>query len=178
MDVEMRAEVPIITQPSLIQTSRFGSLKSFFATLLTVSLTFWLIIFLIALISAIPLTQLIVGSLFKDECSINYLIPIYLIVAGVTGLVYVIISMGQACVSESGRLVLLALKVLFELFSLAWLIAGNVWVFSVQSTVQFTNHNETNTYCHPTAYNCAFITIILTYTFACCGLWIIFYEKL
>ncbi|CAF1945032.1 unnamed protein product [Rotaria magnacalcarata] len=176
MDVEILAEVPTITQPSLIQTNLFGNLKSYFASLLKASVAVWLIVFLIALICAIPLTQIIVGSLFKDQCSINYLIPIYLIVAGVTGLVSVIISMGEVCASEFGRSVLRALKITFSLFGLAWLIAGNVWVINAQPTVQFSNHNETNTYCHATAYNCAYATITLTYIFGCCGLWAGFYN--
>jgi hypothetical protein len=58
----------------------------------SVSLALWIIILVFAIIAVIPLTQLIVGIIHKGDCSMNYLIPIYLIVAGAIGLTMVIIS--------------------------------------------------------------------------------------
>ncbi len=59
---------------------------------LSISCMFTLFIALILIISAFPITQVIIGSLYKDLCPMNYLIPIYLIVAGVSTLTLFIIS--------------------------------------------------------------------------------------
>lgn len=95
MDVEIAAQVSTITQPPKTQSSHFGSLKLWCGHVLSASVILWLTILLIAFIGAIPLSQLIVGILFKDQCPMNYFIAIYLIVAGVIGLAYVTISIHQ-----------------------------------------------------------------------------------
>lgn len=59
---------------------------------LSISCMLVLFIGLIIVISAIPIVQVIMGSLYKDSCPINYLIPIYLIVAGCTTLTLLIVS--------------------------------------------------------------------------------------
>ena len=43
----------------------------------------------IVITSIIPLIQLIVGAMYKDQCRIQPLIPTYMIVAGVCGLIVV-----------------------------------------------------------------------------------------
>ena len=74
---------------------RFKNLKLFGKSVLTASLRFLLIVLIIAIIGVVPLTQLIVGSMHKNACPVQKLIPIYLIVSGVVGLVFIIILMLQ-----------------------------------------------------------------------------------
>jgi hypothetical protein len=77
--------------PSNDQGNRFKKWKSLCFLCSTVPLAFCLMVLVIAMVS-IPMTQLIVGILHKNNCPMNHLIPIYLIVAGVIGLFLIIIS--------------------------------------------------------------------------------------
>jgi hypothetical protein len=81
--------------PSNDQESSFQKLTSFGKTMFSVSLALWLIVLIVAIIGVIPLTQLIVGSLHKNGCPMNHLIPIYSIIAGVVGLLLILIPIFQ-----------------------------------------------------------------------------------
>jgi hypothetical protein len=100
MNIDNERGIYTITQTSRTPSNNdqgnwFKNLKSLGVGCFSVSLTFWLIVLVIAIIGIIPLTQLIVGSVHKNNCPMNYLIPIYLIVAGVIGLFIIIISIIQ-----------------------------------------------------------------------------------
>jgi hypothetical protein len=103
MNISNEREISAITQTSRISSNEqgnwFKSLKSLVVAIFSVSLALWLIILVIAIIGIIPLTQLIVGSVHKNNCPMNHLIPIYLIVAGVIGLFILIISIIQVSFS-------------------------------------------------------------------------------
>jgi hypothetical protein len=58
---------------------------------LTVSPKCCLIVFVIALFAALPITQLIIGVLYMDGCPIKHLIPIYLIVSSCVEIALMII---------------------------------------------------------------------------------------
>jgi hypothetical protein len=99
MDIDTETRVYTISQVSDKSSSSskrriFKNVKLFGGTVLAVTLGFWLITLIIAIAGVIPLTQLIIGSLYKNTCPMNHLIPIFLIVSGVVGLVLVIISIG------------------------------------------------------------------------------------
>jgi hypothetical protein len=51
-----------------------------------------LFVFGIALFTALPITQLIIGVLYMDDCPIKHLIPIYLIVSSCVEIAIMIIS--------------------------------------------------------------------------------------
>jgi hypothetical protein len=95
MDTDIETGVVTITQPSPKSSSKkrkfFKGIKLFGGTILA----FWVIVLVIAIIGVIPLTQVIVGSVHKNACPINHLIPIYLIGAGAVGLTLVVISLIQ-----------------------------------------------------------------------------------
>ncbi len=59
---------------------------------MALSLAFWLIVLFIAIVGAFPITQLVIGILHKDDCSMNHLIPIFLIVSGAAGLFLILLS--------------------------------------------------------------------------------------
>ncbi len=98
MDIDTEARVHTITQSSKGEQRTLKNVKLFGKTVLTVTLGFWLAVLIIATVGIIPLTQLIVGIVHKNACPMNYLIPIYLIVAGVIGLILVTISILQVSV--------------------------------------------------------------------------------
>ncbi len=70
----------------------FKRTKRSTSEVLTITGALILFIALIIVVSAVPITQVIIGSLYKDSCPINSLIPIYLIVAGVTTLTLLIVT--------------------------------------------------------------------------------------
>jgi hypothetical protein len=59
-------------------------------------------------------------------------------------------------------LINLIIQILFMLFFLAWFIIGNVWFWSVKSTVQTTDPTQTS-YCQNTLYSATQGIIISTY---------------
>lgn len=65
------------------------------AGLFAVSCALWIVVIIVALAAALPLTQLIIGILYKDDCPINDSIPLYLIVAGATGLFSAVLTLFQ-----------------------------------------------------------------------------------
>jgi hypothetical protein len=62
-------------------------LNSLYAAIIVGSLAAVLIIVFLLCLSALPLTALIIGSLKINNCTIQSMIPIWLIVFGVTGIV-------------------------------------------------------------------------------------------
>jgi hypothetical protein len=96
MDIDTVAGVNTITQSSVrSSSSKESALKytklSGGGTLSAASFACSFFTLLIAIDVAFSITQLVIGVLFKDSCPMNYLIPIYLIVAGAIGLVLRII---------------------------------------------------------------------------------------
>jgi hypothetical protein len=68
--------------------------------------------------------------------------------------------------SCSRRLVVGSLigQLILLIFSVAWLIVGQVWVFGAQTNgFQSSNSTLTTTYCHPTVFWTGFAIIIITY---------------
>jgi hypothetical protein len=52
-------------------------------------------ILMILIVFALPISQIVVGSLYKNQCPIDYLIPIHLISTGVAMLILLIIIILQ-----------------------------------------------------------------------------------
>jgi hypothetical protein len=48
-------------------------------------------ILMILIVLALPISQIVIGSLYKNQCPMNYLIPIHLIITGVAMLILLII---------------------------------------------------------------------------------------
>ena len=67
------------------------------------------------------------GAVYLDDCPIEKMIPIYLVVAGVIYLVQNGLNYDRNQ-STSNNSVMCCNGILF-LFSFAWFIAGNVWIF-------------------------------------------------
>ena len=118
----------------------------------------------------------------------NWRIPNYLLVAGVVGLVALLLSIGQLIMTQcwkgpapdsAGAVMLilaacsacgvLSVVLLMMLFLFGWFIAGCVWVSSAWSHVQYINEEESN-YCNPILYRFAYwllLASILYQLFSC-----------
>ncbi len=119
--------------------------------------------------------------MYKDDCTIEPLIPIYLIVAGAFGIFRNLIAIcckasekhqerqgQQASQPGAGRR---GFEGLIDCFLLAWFICGNVWIYkNYQPNYDLKTSAQ---YCHQTLYLFAFwlttATYILMGTFCVCG---------
>ncbi|XP_068116181.1 transmembrane protein 272-like [Hyperolius riggenbachi] len=80
--------------------------------------------------SALSIAMIVLGALYMNQCQIQPMIPIYLIVAG-SLLLFGFALLPLKLVSLK---VTYAIKAIVGLFSLGWCIAGSVWVFSIYQT--------------------------------------------
>ena len=116
------------------------------------------------------------GIDYRGQCPIEPWIDLFLIVHGSTKIVWVALSilayinakvlyvmMNKKTIARHILMPILVLQLVFTLWFLAWFIAGNVWVFSKKSYVQYTDPTNTSTYCQQTLYSAAFGLIISTY---------------
>ncbi|XP_078516822.1 transmembrane protein 272-like [Lissotriton helveticus] len=75
---------------------------------------------------ALAIAEIVIGSVYLNQCPNQYHIPIYLIVNGVTVILISILSMVAGFRPNKCVMCLLAL---LSLFWFAWLITGSVWTF-------------------------------------------------
>lgn len=139
----------------------------------------------LGIIMIIPLTCIIIGATYLDDCPLERYIPIYLVVSGSVGLFEILLRIVKTtcwkkqCDGEEasegavGKLGTYLTYLIFCFF-FAWFIAGNVWVYGSQSDLS-SNPASAN-YCHSTAYYFAFwyittwyIIIGLVILLMCCG---------
>jgi len=93
---------------------------------------------------ALPVAEIVIGALYLNDCPAQYLLPIYLIVSGVFGLLSGSSSGGQRFSrnkdddeeEESGKAKFMKCVGCFGncvgMFVFAWFICGNVWTFQMQ----------------------------------------------
>ncbi|XP_065662516.1 transmembrane protein 272-like isoform X1 [Hydra vulgaris] len=106
---------------------------------------------IVILLSGLPIAMIVIGELKREKCSVEPMIPIFLIVAGATSLVLLLLAVINDFKKLSITKFLLSL---ITIFCFCWFITGNVWVF---------RSYKTRFYCDETAYNLAFSYIILSY---------------
>ncbi|KAK3099398.1 hypothetical protein FSP39_003814 [Pinctada imbricata] len=125
---------------------------------------------------AIPISMVVMGAIYKDDCPIQRYIPIYLIVGGSFGILKNLTSLGQKAKNDRDEegdeknMKSNPYDVVLNLFLFAWFIAGNVWVYQIRGAVS-SDITSVN-YCHPTLYAYAFWLITSVYillgTTCCC----------
>ncbi len=143
--------------------------------------TLAVLIYLIFLLG-LPITKLVLGILYVQECPINKNIPIYMIVSGACGLAMIIfLLLTSACTycraiciakkSTHGFMICTialgrGMQGALAIFLFIWFFIGNGWVFGVRYRVQTDRPNDINNYCNPTLYWFAFYVLIFTYVYA------------
>jgi hypothetical protein len=132
--------------------------------------------------------QLVVGWYYSNACPINQLIPHYLIIAGIVGLLLVILIFITQLMTRTfpktifdnvvdnttsnrsitligcGICTIMCINLSFFVFLLGWSIAGWIWVIEAWHRVQYRQVGKDN-YCHPILYQFAFTILLLTTTF-------------
>ncbi|RDD47640.1 hypothetical protein TrispH2_000878 [Trichoplax sp. H2] len=130
--------------------------------------TFGFTIFL-GIFLAIPISLIVIGAIYKDQCPVQPKIPIYLIVLGSFGLLKNLLDLCQQVSkgdtddsddsedsdnSESSKSNnVQSYETLITCFLIAWFIAGNVWIYSIYKP----SFNPMDIkYCNQTLYLFAF----------------------
>ncbi len=152
-----------------IQKSRFDKIVIRFSS--------WKILFQIIFMIPSAVVPIYFGTNYINDCPIQPLISVFMIVTGCSNLVnailFIIAFITANYIKRSsspspyarhlligsliGQLVLL-------LFSVAWLVAGQIWIFGVQlKGFQSTDPTQPATYCHPAMFWNGFATIFITY---------------
>lgn len=116
------------------------------------------------------------GSKYLNDCPLERMIPIYLIVAGVVG-VFLSLTQGRSAhvnhrrrgheapqEQDNPKSTASLCGSLITLFALAWFIVGNVYVFRNKANFDANYNNVTSPlWCYPLAYNFAYYSIITHY---------------
>jgi len=132
----------------------------------------------------IPISMVIIGSIYVHDCQRERFIPIYLIVAGCC---VIAISLSKIIKQHCGRsrtennekitqedIKRNPVETLLFLFCCAWFIAGSVWIYRIHH--DFTSEDPLSAkYCHPVLYWFAFwmttiqyILLAIALPFLCC----------
>ncbi|XGW30723.1 hypothetical protein V3C99_009580 [Haemonchus contortus] len=130
--------------------------------------------FMFGLFLIVAIVEIVVGSLNVENCPVNRMIPIWLIVSGGISCLRYVLAIGLAIMHKSGGSVgslRAMLECLFSIFWVVWLIFGTFWVYSVAGVVTFEQH-DSDLYCNHLTFVLAFILITVTYvmifTWICC----------
>lgn len=116
--------------------------------------------------------MLIVGSIKKDDCPTERLIPIYLIVAGAVGVVSKLLPFLNRKLELKCLTVVMYVLYVFEF---VWMVLGSYWVFKNYKPI-FDDNGDRRWYCNRTAYYLAFglltvnwILLGITVILVCCA---------
>ncbi|KAL9953437.1 hypothetical protein ACROYT_G040858 [Oculina patagonica] len=124
------------------------------------------IVFLVTLVTAIfivclatiplQIAMIVIGAKYKDECPVEDMIPLYLIVAGAAGLFANCCSCGirYSGGDDDEEKTVNPVQAIVQLFLFAWFVCGNVWIYTNYEP-NYTDP-ESADYCNKTLYLFAF----------------------
>ncbi|KAJ7370663.1 hypothetical protein OS493_030777 [Desmophyllum pertusum] len=108
--------------------------------------------------AALPLqiAMIVIGAKYKDECPVEDMIPIYLIVAGSAALFSNCCTCGikYGGGGDQEEQSVNPLQIVAQLFLLVWFVFGNLWIYENYEP-NYTDP-ESPEYCHKTLYLFAF----------------------
>merc|ERR1712227_236077 len=107
----------------------------------------------------IPIAMISVGTIYKDQCPYERMIPIYLIVGGVFGVLQCISGICKRHDKDNKST---PFDVIVGLFLFAWFIAGNVWILGIFKDVNVESA-EDEKYCQSTVYYFGFGLTVATW---------------
>ncbi|GAB6022906.1 hypothetical protein CHUAL_007001 [Chamberlinius hualienensis] len=123
----------------------------------------------------IPITNVVIGSMYMYDCRAEPYIPVFLVVSGAFGVIKNLLNFRQQCkVREDEEYIRQdPVSNVVTCFMLAWFVAGCVWVYRVYEP-NYERHDSVD-YCDKTLYlytfwllNSVFIFIGLVMSCLCC----------
>ncbi|XP_055522310.1 transmembrane protein 272-like [Leucoraja erinacea] len=113
--------------------------------------------------SLLAIASITIGTIYLDSCTIQHLIPIYLIVSGCFTLFFVMLSMASCASNDEDSACKLDVifKSVVSIFSVIWFICGNVWIYTIYPPDY--NNKTSISYCDKTVYLFAFWTTTVIY---------------
>ncbi|CAF0935743.1 unnamed protein product [Adineta steineri] len=138
------------------------------------------LLILLVVATILPISALIFGQIYKNDCPIQPWIPRWMTIFGAVGLatfglLFIILLITFKSCSDDiniGGCISGCVSCLLVFFFLGWLITGSVWVFPANSKVQYNQYNETN-YCQENLYKFTFGLLLAQYSLIglviCCG---------
>ncbi|CAF0725004.1 unnamed protein product [Brachionus calyciflorus] len=137
------------------ETLHFNTVQKFVIVMVVLIILIFLMVY--------PTAMIIIGALHLNECPINYLIPIWLIVGGSSGVIVEILTAYVFVYSlfRTFRHRTFAEKIIFifliivpfftvTVFNIAWFFTGNAWIYPLHKDVQSINRDNSTTYCNST----------------------------
>lgn len=130
---------------------------------------------ILLILMAIPVTMIVVGSLYVKNCSFQIMIPIWLIVFGALSIIKNLSTLIQRIKAlnngeSSSSTVLNVFDSFMALFLIVWFLCGNYWVYHNKSLVQYDHPSIEATFCNSTTYLTAFWVITSIYIVIGAGL--------
>lgn len=145
---------------------------------------------LVGIFNIIPITMIVIGSVYLNDCKIERMIPVYLVVYGALLLFRYLWTSCLRCSAKNDSddirekdvdtfQFCTVLVVLLDFFLIIWFIIGNVWIYGNFPDVQYHNKGSSS-YCHGVLYLFAFWHttlhyIILGLLMLCCPCIICYY---
>ncbi|CAH1778449.1 unnamed protein product [Owenia fusiformis] len=130
----------------------------------------------VGLVLAIPISMIVMGSVHLHNCPRERMIPIYLIVAGVFGIIKNLSNFGQRIKNrkegnDEENAKTNPFDGILNCFLFAWFIAGNVWIYRTYRSYNCELPRVDAVYCDCTLYLYAFWITTATYiliALSCC----------
>ncbi|CAF1059805.1 unnamed protein product [Rotaria sordida] len=120
-----------------------------------------LCIAVIILVFGIPITQVIIGSIYFNSCPLDNRLPIYLVIAGIGTLICLTFAIIKNYGKKSNWWTFFLFK--SDTLCLIWFITGTVWISHAKKRVQYSNPYDTITYCEHTVITCVTVTLVFSY---------------
>ena len=145
------------------------SLKSKFLVKYILSYCFYIHL---GIFICLAIIQLRFSIVYKDHCTIDNRLTLYLFVISITEIIYsfngiflIIFSFFYEKYSwiNYSLFIDFLIEQILLIFLIIWFIIGNYLFFHLKKQVQFTNSYRTQTYCHYSLYQIAYGTIIIYY---------------
>ncbi|CAF1120274.1 unnamed protein product [Adineta ricciae] len=133
--------------------------------IMSLSEKFTVVAVIAGILMFLPIAQVVIGSLYKNSCPLNNLIPTYLLVSGILGICLLISIVCMFSIRKKAgkvRDICSFFQYLLGIIYLGWFFVGCVWIFGASTFIQFTNPLDTYYYCDVTVFYGAFITLIIT----------------
>ncbi|CAG5116385.1 unnamed protein product [Candidula unifasciata] len=144
-------------------TGKFSLLRRLFISLAT-STCFT---FLLTMLMFIPLSKVIIGSIFFHECPAEPFIPVYLVVGGTVACARDLINIGMRSVLTDRAyfeydVPITIAAFLYTMAEFAWFVYGSVFVYSLFNDFQWKDKSADN-YCSSLLYMYAFVLTTMSY---------------